>query len=119
VESKVMPTFNKFINPKDKKIIPISNAFTLNIKNEREEALKNLENLRKSVKLQKRSNPMEKIVSKLIISTESKDETKTEPTHTQTNQGTNLNKDSVKVPLLQLSNKKSNHLQSIDEENVE
>lgn len=48
------------------KIAPISNAFFLEIKNQREEALKNMEHLRQSVKLQKRANPLEKIVNKLI-----------------------------------------------------
>ena len=49
-----------------KKVSSISNAFNLEIKNQREEALKNLEQLRKSVKFAKRANPMEKIMSKLI-----------------------------------------------------
>ncbi len=48
------------------KIAPISNAFSLEIKNEREEALKNMEHLRQSVKLKKRANPLEKIINKLI-----------------------------------------------------
>ncbi len=48
------------------KIAPISNAFSLEIKNQREEALKNMEHLRQSVKLQKRANPLEKIMNKLI-----------------------------------------------------
>jgi hypothetical protein len=46
--------------------VPISNAFTLNIKNQRKEVLKNMENLRKSVKLKKRANPLEKIITKLM-----------------------------------------------------
>ena len=48
------------------KITPISNAFSLEIKNQREEALKNMEHLRQSVKLKKRANPLEKIMNKLI-----------------------------------------------------
>jgi hypothetical protein len=48
------------------KITPISNAFSLEIKNQREEAIKNMEHLRQSVKLKKRANPLEKIMNKLI-----------------------------------------------------
>ena len=48
------------------KIAPISNAFSLEIKNQRDEALKNMEHLRQSVKLKKRANPLEKIMNKLI-----------------------------------------------------
>lgn len=62
---------------KNAKIAPISNAISLNIKNERKEVLKNMENLRKSVKLKKRANPFEKIVSK-IINSESIQEEKNE-----------------------------------------
>jgi len=59
--------FKKSGNIKDTfKIAPISNAFSLDIKNQREEALKNMEHLRQSVKLKKRANPLEKIVSKLM-----------------------------------------------------
>jgi len=59
---------------KDKKLIPISNAFTLNIKNEKSQACKNMENLRRSVKLKKRANPLEKILTKLAM-TDEEDET--------------------------------------------
>jgi hypothetical protein len=38
----------------------------MNIKNQREEALKNMEHLRQSVKLKKRANPLEKIMTKLL-----------------------------------------------------
>jgi hypothetical protein len=51
----------------ERQMAPISNAFTLNIKNERHEVLKNMENLRKSVKLKKRANPLEKIITKLMV----------------------------------------------------
>jgi hypothetical protein len=40
----------------------------LDIKNQREEALKNMEHLRQSVKMKKRANPLEKIMSKLMSS---------------------------------------------------
>lgn len=56
-----------------REIIPISNAFTLNIKDERQEILKNMENLRKSVKLKKRANPLEKIMSKLCMNEKSEE----------------------------------------------
>ncbi|CDW79969.1 kinase superfamily protein isoform 1 [Stylonychia lemnae] len=60
------------IKPKDQKSAAknqsISNAFTLDIKNQKEESQKNIDNLRKSVKLKKRANPLEKIITKLIIS---------------------------------------------------
>lgn len=59
---------------KDFKLVPISNAFTLNIKNEREAVIQNIENLRKSVKLKKRANPFEKILTKLIIPAETLDQ---------------------------------------------
>lgn len=49
-----------------RKVEPISNAFTLNIKNEREEVLRNIEILRRSIKLKKRSTPLEKIMSKIL-----------------------------------------------------
>ena len=55
------------IDPKkDHKKAAISNAFSINIKNERKEVIKNMENLRNSVKLQKRANPLEKLMSKMI-----------------------------------------------------
>jgi len=55
------------VNPKkDIKNAPLSNAFSINIKNEREEVAKQMDNLRKSVKLQKRANPLEKLMSKMI-----------------------------------------------------
>ncbi len=50
---------------KDRKQAAISNAFQLNLKNQKEEVLKNMENLRKSVKMKKRANPLEKIITKL------------------------------------------------------
>ena len=48
------------------KIAPIENAFMLDIKNQRKEALNNMESLRLSVKMKKRANPLEKIMSKLM-----------------------------------------------------
>lgn len=52
---------------KDQKLNPTSNAFTITIKNyQREEVLRNMENLRKSVKLQKRANPLEKLMARMI-----------------------------------------------------
>ena len=51
---------------KDHRIIPISNAFKVEIKNEKQEVIKNMENLRNSVKMKKRANPFEKIMNKLI-----------------------------------------------------
>lgn len=50
------------------KIVPIENAFMLDIKNQRQEAINNMENLRLSVKMKKRANPLEKIMSKLMSS---------------------------------------------------
>ena len=48
-----------------KKDFTTDNAFTVNFKNQREEIIRNIENLRKSVKLKGRSNPLEKIMSKI------------------------------------------------------
>lgn len=50
------------------KIAPIENAFMLDIKNQRQEALNNMETLRLSVKMKKRANPLEKIMTKLMSS---------------------------------------------------
>lgn len=50
------------------KIAPIENAFILDIKNQRQEALDNMESLRLSVKMKKRANPLEKIMTKLMSS---------------------------------------------------
>jgi hypothetical protein len=44
----------------------INNAFRVDIKNLKQEALKSMEQLRQSVKMKKRANPLEKIRSKLI-----------------------------------------------------
>ncbi len=76
------------------KMAPISNAFSLEIKNQREEALKNMEQLRKSVKLKKRANPLEKIMNKLMI---------TEKDLTPSKQDNVIeeikNEDTIKLPL--------------------
>ena len=48
-----------------KKSNPTDNAFTVTFKNQREEVLRNIETLRKSVKLKGRPNPLEKIMTKM------------------------------------------------------
>ena len=55
---------NEEIKHREKNIL-FQNAFNLNIKNKKEEVMKDMETLRKSVKLKKRANPLEKQMSKL------------------------------------------------------
>ena len=82
------------------KIAPISNAFSLDIKNQREEALKNMEHLRQSVKLKKRANPLEKIVSKLMHNEQVREMTsKTEPAITSIKEEAKKEKEDIQAKL--------------------
>ena len=79
--------------------VALENAFVINIKNEREEVMRNMENLRKSVKLKKRANPLEKNMIK--ISKLSSDDS--------------FNDSNKKSDALIKNCNKSNYLQAIDE----